>query len=395
MNNNFENDHLARRIIRITIFIELGAFVIGGFLAIALKIYFGLLIWIASLLYLISVLIWLYLRYSSYPKVKERNVILGKRDNLKKVIKVNERKIQETHQTTGKLIRSENNEIESNLKQIQTIYIHQGLLSNLIIDAKIPGVGPKNKERLNYYGIRTAADVSPKIVSIQGLGKVKAQAVIDWKNRIYKELNINKPQRLPEDQEKSIHEKYEKLQSENFAAEQSYLEEKNKIELELLALKPEIDKFESVSPRAYYVQSLGKGGTIAILTLILIIGIQIIMGFCTSVGAIVEAIPTPTSTPTMTCTPPNTLTPTITLTSTITLTRTITETPTITLTRTKTKIPTKTQSFTLVPNSFVNLTQSSPGQTCCKYCGSDSQPCGDSCISLNKTCHKAPGCACK
>ncbi|RKI09809.1 hypothetical protein D7Y15_23205 [Corallococcus sp. AB030] len=31
---------------------------------------------------------------------------------------------------------------------------------------------------------------------------------------------------------------------------------------------------------------------------------------------------------------------------------------------------------------------------CCKYCGSDSKPCGDSCISLDKTCHKGPGCAC-
>lgn len=31
---------------------------------------------------------------------------------------------------------------------------------------------------------------------------------------------------------------------------------------------------------------------------------------------------------------------------------------------------------------------------CCKDCGSDSQPCGDSCIALDKTCHKGPGCAC-
>lgn len=33
--------------------------------------------------------------------------------------------------------------------------------------------------------------------------------------------------------------------------------------------------------------------------------------------------------------------------------------------------------------------------TCCKVCGNDSQPCGDTCIALNKTCHTAPGCACK
>jgi endonuclease YncB( thermonuclease family) len=32
--------------------------------------------------------------------------------------------------------------------------------------------------------------------------------------------------------------------------------------------------------------------------------------------------------------------------------------------------------------------------SCCKHCGSNSQPCGDSCISLRYTCHKSGGCAC-
>jgi hypothetical protein len=31
---------------------------------------------------------------------------------------------------------------------------------------------------------------------------------------------------------------------------------------------------------------------------------------------------------------------------------------------------------------------------CCKHCGSTSQPCGDTCISLNYTCYTPPGCAC-
>ena len=33
-------------------------------------------------------------------------------------------------------------------------------------------------------------------------------------------------------------------------------------------------------------------------------------------------------------------------------------------------------------------------QSCCKHC-SNSQACGDSCISWGKTCHKGPGCACQ
>ena len=32
-------------------------------------------------------------------------------------------------------------------------------------------------------------------------------------------------------------------------------------------------------------------------------------------------------------------------------------------------------------------------KTCCKVC-SKGRACGNSCISVNKICHKAPGCAC-
>lgn len=31
---------------------------------------------------------------------------------------------------------------------------------------------------------------------------------------------------------------------------------------------------------------------------------------------------------------------------------------------------------------------------CCKHCGATSKPCGDTCISKDKTCHVGPGCAC-
>ncbi len=33
-------------------------------------------------------------------------------------------------------------------------------------------------------------------------------------------------------------------------------------------------------------------------------------------------------------------------------------------------------------------------QSCCRVC-TDSQACGDSCISWDKTCHQPPGCACQ
>jgi hypothetical protein len=37
---------------------------------------------------------------------------------------------------------------------------------------------------------------------------------------------------------------------------------------------------------------------------------------------------------------------------------------------------------------------SSGSSGCCKHCGVNSKACGDSCISLSKTCHQPPGCAC-
>lgn len=36
----------------------------------------------------------------------------------------------------------------------------------------------------------------------------------------------------------------------------------------------------------------------------------------------------------------------------------------------------------------------SSGGNCCRQCSSNSKPCGDACISLQKTCNKGPGCAC-
>lgn len=37
---------------------------------------------------------------------------------------------------------------------------------------------------------------------------------------------------------------------------------------------------------------------------------------------------------------------------------------------------------------------SQPSSACCKRCQRNSKPCGDSCISVSKTCHKDVGCAC-
>ena len=44
---------------------------------------------------------------------------------------------------------------------------------------------------------------------------------------------------------------------------------------------------------------------------------------------------------------------------------------------------------------FGDETGGSTSGGCCKYCGSTSQPCGDTCISNSSTCHTSGGCACE
>jgi hypothetical protein len=77
---------------------------------------------------------------------------------------------------------------------------------------------------------------------------------------------------------------------------------------------------------------------------------------------------------------------------TITLTPTQNTIPTATRRDTTTQAPTVTS--TSIP-SPTRIPQSTSGSiACCHHCGPNKQPCGDSCISKNKTCHKPPGCAC-
>lgn len=82
------------------------------------------------------------------------------------------------------------------------------------------------------------------------------------------------------------------------------------------------------------------------------------------------------------------------------------ETPTSTATRKPTTvrsaptlavIPTKKPTAVIIPTVFLPPTDvpPPPPAACCKHCTpGKSKACGDSCISIDKTCHQPPGCAC-
>jgi hypothetical protein len=67
--------------------------------------------------------------------------------------------------------------------------------------------------------------------------------------------------------------------------------------------------------------------------------------------------------------------------------------PTSTIAPTSTPMPTATTFIYIAPTLAVVPGSQNSG-SCCKVCGANSKACGDSCISLSKTCHQPPGCAC-
>ncbi len=129
--------------------------------------------------------------------------------------------------------------------------------------------------------------------------------------------------------------------------------------------------------------------------------------FCSCSMSSVRSIfgnPAPTSTATVTETPQETLSPTPHPTGTFTPSPTITASPLPS--PTDTVQPTISPTTTLTPQPIIQPTSEpiiiqptensgTTNQVCCKNCDpAKSKPCGDSCISLGKTCQKGQGCAC-
>ena len=110
----------------------------------------------------------------------------------------------------------------------QTKYLNKGLQNYVLEDSSVPGIGPQLIIALNRAGITTAADISnihivknnlnptkvalievsgKGIIRIEGIGPVKARALLEWKNLL--ESKLNKPMRSPSSQLNAIKTNYE------------------------------------------------------------------------------------------------------------------------------------------------------------------------------------------
>jgi hypothetical protein len=289
------------------------------------------------------------------------------------------------------------------LQNIQKKHIESGMINSHLSDADIPGIGPGLKQRLAAHGYTTATNIDQNVTNVEGFGPAKTEAILDWRNNIYSHFNATKPIDLPLERHEEIKKKYEIHHANNKSEEQRIQEKKVELETARSGIQPRMNKLVPFTFASFLRHSLASRGIFAGLVGILIISSQILLGTSATIGVIKESIPTATMTPTITLTPTSTFTETSTLTPTITNTPTITDTATLTYTPSKTFSPTRTPTLTstrtstrlpvdLIPNTIpIQPTQG----YCCKVCSSNSQPCGDSCISLKYTCHKPPGCACK
>lgn len=426
----FEHEFEAEnRLIRMLVFGQIGAVVISLILWLVMgSKAASITLWIAllALLFTGAILFLSFRRYKLIPKVVEKRKltersrdISAKIAGVKSKISGREAEIQAINQKLqvtlqAKTLASEARQTElvnelnntdareatriiEALSETQNSFIQFKLKSAYIADAQIPGVGPKLKERLVDHRIVTAADVSAVAISgVPGLGEVKAQDVLRWRNQVFNQADRTKPARLDPKMENEIREKFrtnretiiqvQRAEKESLAkfikdaetaAEKSVAENVDDIERLRGNLSDlnhasaetasDLQKLTPITFLNFLIGGIaGKSAGIGFKHIAAGIGSAgaIILGslFQTGMAAgstaamIAASIPTATPTPTMTATLTATLTPTATFTPTLTLTPTITFTPTITLT------PTITPTFTITPSPTSTL--AAPGSAC-------------------------------
>jgi micrococcal nuclease len=356
---DFENDILARKLARYLLVVEFVflflAFILVGIRAAPIAFVLAIL----SLFIFGCVFTWLYFRFKAFPVVLEKTALQRKADDLQSKIRLEGNKINAANQKRSELIQAGKQELAKALESLQKAYIQKGLVNTPLNTAKIPGIGPKLKERLAAHRILTAADINSNISSIQGFGGAKSEALLSWRRSIYDGLARTKPTDVPAESAHAIRQKYQKLQEENNIAEANAKQRKQDYEANLRSIKPRLAELAPINFTTYLLKTLAPQKAVSLLLLGLLVLVQCLLGSSTTVASIAVSLPTVTFTPTQTYTPTTTLTPTLTNTPTITFTPTLAFTSTITDTPTLTFTP----QATLPPNVIGCIPQDTVRET--------------------------------
>lgn len=118
--------------------------------------------------------------------------------------------------------------------------------------AVISGVGDKLKDRLSYARINTAADVNYwRVHNVEGIGKAKTQAIVNWRNQLEKKAQI--PSKLSSDDERSVRSQFQ-AQRQQLENEKNSLE--NQLTSKVAALKQDIrNKHDLIAKQQFAVKS--------------------------------------------------------------------------------------------------------------------------------------------
>jgi hypothetical protein len=344
---SFDQDVLVRKLTPYFLAGQVGAFVIVfAFVLLNLQ---GLALSLSCLTFAIFVAMgsWLFLRYKNHPLVREKSTLIQQVNTVQAGVRTQNAGIQSAEKKRAELTQAQQGELQRTLLALQNDYIQNGLRTNQIKDATIPGVGNALKARLNENGITSALHVSDRIASISGFGEAKQTALFAWRGSVLQLLEKSKPAKLPFDRSEIINDKYLALQDQNDRAESNARNQKQNLEHELSSLLPRLESLSSITFVSYLNKSLASRGFVSAFIALILICSQTASGFGATTSALMASIPTATAsvTPSQTFTP--TLTPTDTLTPTITYTSTITLTPSITYTPTNTDAPTITNTPTI------------------------------------------------
>lgn len=334
-----ENDTASRKATRFLLMVQITA--VGIVIVLILLHYYSLALSLSCITFFIvaGMGLWLYLHYQKIPLVQEKSQLQKRAQKLNNKIATEGNTIQAAIRKRTVLFEDQQDEINVVLQNSQQTHIKTGLEDSFIKDARIPGVGPKLKERLVEHRILTAEQIKDeKLSRIPGIGESKRQALFSWKNTLRAGFESTMPTRLTDEQAEAVRKRYQALHRENDTAERNAQARKRDFTNELNTIRPRLQQLASITFFAYFSQSLDSRRSVGILLVLLLIGAQFVSSVSAATSSFIASMPTATAASTNTSAP------------------TSTPIPTLTNTPTATTIPSQTSTLTLTSTALATVT---------------------------------------
>ena len=164
-----------------------------------------ILVILASLLLALA----FYVLYHLHPLTKAKLALQKQLGQIDASMLATDGNLKAAQRLRDSTLFDQDQEIKRTIASLQNAYFALQLKQQPIDQAKIPGIGPKLKERLAAHRILTAYDVSPDIANLEGFGASKSQALLDWRASVTTALEPGKPRNLPPEKRAAINQSYQ------------------------------------------------------------------------------------------------------------------------------------------------------------------------------------------